>query len=194
MNNMKLTRFCIGLCALILLVSLVIGCGITKEKESPSLKPINVDLTDCSIGFAGTEVVYLLPMFKVSNPNEHFVSVDLSYTLYLQDEVIGASQVPTFYVPGYGEVIIRDADAVVYAGWFAAFIMGRPEFKSAGEIIAYITPLWKAISGRQPAMLNKEQWDAIKAATPDIKAHVDAVMSLASGEEGRPEYVRLDIK
>ena len=185
---MKLHRSYIIIAAIFVLLLCAVG-GCAKDP----LKPVNIELLDSSLAFAGAEAVYLMQTFKVTNPNEDAVSADLSYVLYLKDQVVGSSSVPKFYVPGKKEVTIKDTIAVAYLTWFAQYLLGKAETGgSAAAAINYITPLWKGISGKRPVVVTEDVWNKIEVADPAVMADVSATTTYVDSAETK--FTRLELK
>ena len=178
---------------LVLLPCLLGGC-VKQEAAVAPPKPITVEFSFAPLGNADSEVAYVMPMFKVSNPNEYLVSVDLSYTLHLEDEVIAGSQVPTFYVPEQGEVTVRDVVGVVYMGWLSKCALSKIDIAgSMPAAIQYVTPFWKQIGGKRPAAVPEELWDTIEPADAVAVSKVSVVVSATGGEAAR-EYLELELE
>lgn len=148
--------------------------------HSTELKAINVELESCMPVFSGKDNICLVPIFKLSNPNDQSVSATMDYTLSLAGQILGSAQMPTIYIPSGGTGDQKDIVVMVYRSWFARLYF---QGNSPGEALKIILPLWKGMGGKEPAKVPKGMWSNISATTSQIIAEGSITLVAADGTE-----------
>lgn len=160
---------------------LVIGlCMQPIGAYCTELKTINVTLGSCMPIFSGKDNICLVPIFKLSNPNDQLVSATIGYKLNLAGQILGSAQMPTIYIPSGSTVDQKDIVVIAYRSWFARLYF---QGKSPGEALKVILPIWKGMGGKEPAKVPKGMWSKIKANTSQIIVEGSMTLGAKDGTE-----------
>lgn len=144
------------------------------------LKTIGVELDSCKPVFAGKDNICLVPIFRLSNPNDQLVTATIDYSLRFGGQILGSAQMPTIYIPSGKTVDQKDIVVMVYRSWFARLYF---EGKSPGAALKVMLPLWKGMGGKEPAKVPKGMWPKIPATDLKILAEGSITLETEDGAE-----------
>jgi hypothetical protein len=144
------------------------------------LQPIKIELDSCLPSFFGKEIVCLVPIFRLSNPNSQMVLATIDYTLSRAGNLLGGGQMPSFYIPARTSIQQRDTAVVVFMPWLIRVISSG---KSPPEAMQTILPLWKGMGGEEPPNVPEGLWPKIPAITPPIVANGSMSLRGKGGKE-----------
>ncbi len=156
-----------------------LGCAQEQPPTAP-LEPADVTMTSCLPSFLGAESICLIPLFRISNPNDFMIGLDLEYGLKVEGRLVGKSQVPRVYVPSSGTTEVKDAIVIPFMGWFAGEAMGG---KTPAEAMMVVAPLWKGLGGKRPAAVPEALWDTLEISKPGIVADAYIIVSTGTSQE-----------
>jgi hypothetical protein len=176
-GSMKIIRSCKGFCLLFLTM---VFCFLPFKTYCADLKPVTVEMLSSSSSFSGSETINLVPLFKLSNPNNRMVSVTLDYTLKQAGQLLGGSQLFPVFIPAGKAILTKDSIVVEYMSWFLReLLLGN----SPAEAFNVILPLWKGMNGKEPAKLPEGLWSKIAASTFPITADGSVTVQTPDGSE-----------
>ena len=155
-------------------------CMQAVGAECRELKPISVELESCNAIFSGKDNVCLVPIFKLSNPNDQLILATIDYSLRFGGQILGSAQMPTTYLPTEGIMDQRDAIVLIYKSWFVRLYF---EGKSPGEAMKILLPLWKGLGGKEPAKVPEGMWSKIAATKSKIEAEGSITLADEDGRE-----------
>lgn len=162
---MKTSRLIsVVLCVMVVASTMLVACA---PEQALGIEAPNVSLTSCLPSFVGSESVCLVPIFKIGNPNDFIVCVQLEYGLKVDGQEIGKSQVPQVYVPARRVAGVRDTIVVPFQAWFAGEAMGG---KTPKDAMMSVAPFYKALGGKRPAVVPEALWDKLPVSKPTITA------------------------
>lgn len=163
------------------LTPILVFCGCAKEEvPTTALEPVDARMITCLPSFVGAESICLTPIFKINNPNDFLIGVDLEYSLEVEGQLVGKSQVPKVYVPANGTIEVRDAVVIPFMSWFAGEIVGG---KSPTESIMLVAPIWKGLGGKRPAPVPEAVWDNLEISKPAIVADGSIVVATETSQK-----------
>lgn len=166
---------------------LEVGCQGASQPGVGDIKAVVVTLSSTLPSFTGAESIVLTPIFKLDNPNDFLVAVNLQYTLKVAGQTIGSAQIPTtYYIPAKTQVSAKDDFVVAYAGWLGKLVLGG---KSPAEANQTILPLWKGLGGKMPVGMKEEIWNDVAAQRPAVEG--SAVAKMTSGEKEKTAVLSL---
>ena len=160
------------------------GCA---PKAAPA-KDVSVEFMSGLPSFVGAESVVIKPIFKIKNPNDYMVSVDISYTLFFADETLGCSQLPKLYVPANSEVVVNDSIVISFMGWFSSDLLAATV--PMPQVLGKILPIWKGLGGKQPALAKNEQWEATSPSKVVLTADM-AIHQRSQAGAGKDIFLKL---
>ena len=189
MKSQKLLSF-VCICILSVILAGSVGCSSMKAKpDAPtsSFKPMHIEFVSSLPSFVGSESISLVQILTLSNPNPFLVSVEVSYSLSINEENFGSSQVPKLYVPANTKINLRDTITFDYFTLLAGKLFGGKE--TPAEVASILLPIWKGLDGKIPARVKEEQWKEIKPAQP--KFLLDAIVNVSNGKEEKNFFQKL---
>ena len=161
----------------LLMISLWIYLGVA---HCEGLKSIDVQLNYITPAIVGKDNICLVPMFRLSNPNDQLLSATLGYALTLDGQILGSAQMPTIYIPPGKGTFQKDVVVIEYGSWFANLYFAG---KGPGEALKVILPLWKAMGGEEPAKLPEGLWAKTEATISQIAAEGTISVKTQDGDE-----------
>ena len=176
---MKMHRLLIVI--VLTVVPILIFAGCAKEQVSTAaLEPADVSMTTCLPSFVGAESICLTPIFKISNPNNFLVGVDLEYSLEAGGQFVGKSQILRAYIPANGTVEVKDAIVIPFMAWFPEQIIGG---KSPEEAMGLVAPIWKGLGGKRPAAVPEAVWDSLEVSKPAMVADGSIIVATETSQK-----------
>jgi hypothetical protein len=170
---MKMRRF-LQWGGLIAVFILILGGCAGEKAPAAEIKAADVNMTTCLPSFLGAESICLSPTFRIRNPNDFIVGVELSYSLNSGGSTVGTSQIAMVYVPPGGTVEVRDAIVVPFFAWLTMEALSGKGLKEALTVVA---PLWKGLGGKRPAAVPEALWDTPPTEKTALEADVSIIVS-----------------
>jgi hypothetical protein len=176
-GSMKIKRAPKGFCFLFLTM---LFCFLPVETHCGELKSITVEMLSSSPSFSGSETICLVPIFKLSNPNDQMISVTVDYTLMQAGQLLGGSQMPPAFIPAGETIQQKDSIVVEYMSWFFRELLRGNSPEGAFKVVL---PLWKGMNGKEPAKLPEGLWATIPASAFPITADGSVTVQTPDGSE-----------
>jgi hypothetical protein len=165
---------------LLMVLSFLLFFSVGKATAKNTFKAPDVNMIICLPSFAGSESIFLTPMFTIRNSNNSLAEVRMDYTLEAGDQYLGKSTIPVLYIPPNKTIELKDAIVISFKPWFVSEVFGG---KSKKEALMIVAPLWKSLGGKRPAAVPEELWNKL----PDKKQTMRVTGSVFVATEGIQE-------
>jgi LEA14-like dessication related protein len=152
------------------------GEGVVRK----TFKAPKIDMITCLPSFAGSESIALKPDFKIHNPNDFLVGVNVNYRLEVGGQFIGTSMISTVYIRPDDTIELKDTIIMPFMTWFAAELLSG---KSKQEAVMLLGPRWKGLGAKRPQALPEDVWKELPDKKPEMTAEGSILVSTGSDRE-----------